>query len=155
LAIVPRPRGGDWLDDEASEWQCSAFDLIVSLLTAEEVAEFNLEREGEACEAKGIEFIRFEIPDRRVPASKSAAIELIENLRQSVADGKTVALHCRQSVGRSAMLAAALLVSTGEKACVAFDRIASARGVGVPDTKEQELWVEGIYDERARAEKLF
>ena len=33
LAIVPRPRGEDWLRDEARAWKDEGFDVVVSLLT--------------------------------------------------------------------------------------------------------------------------
>jgi hypothetical protein len=32
LAIVPRPRAGDWLDDEIAAWRAEGIDLVVSLL---------------------------------------------------------------------------------------------------------------------------
>jgi hypothetical protein len=48
LAIVPRPRGEDWLDDEGRAWQEAELDVIVSLLTADEVGGFDLQRIGYA-----------------------------------------------------------------------------------------------------------
>jgi hypothetical protein len=36
LAIVARPRGGDWLDDEAGGWRRAGLDMVVSLLEDEE-----------------------------------------------------------------------------------------------------------------------
>ncbi len=35
LAIVTRPRGGDWLEDETAGWQQVGLDVIVSLLEAD------------------------------------------------------------------------------------------------------------------------
>ncbi len=40
LAIAARPRGGDWLDDEVGSWRQAGLDMMVSLLTPDEVAEF-------------------------------------------------------------------------------------------------------------------
>jgi hypothetical protein len=54
---------------------------------------------------------------------------------------ESVVVHCRQSIGRSAVIAALLLVSAGEKADQAFSRIERARGCLVPDTEEQRAWV--------------
>ena len=45
LAIVPRPRSGDWLNDEIAGWKAEGVDLVVSLLESEEVAELNLHSE--------------------------------------------------------------------------------------------------------------
>ncbi len=113
LAIVPRPRGGDWLDDEVSGWRESGIDVVVSFLTPAEEAEFALENEGEVCEAHGIRFVSFPIPDQEVPVSKESAAVLLLDLEQTLVEGKTIAVHCRQSIGRSAMIAAALLVAAG------------------------------------------
>jgi protein-tyrosine phosphatase len=141
LAIVPRPRGGDWLEDEVADWREAGIDTVVSFLTPDEVAEFDLQAEKDLSEAQGIRFVSFPIPDRGVPASQRAAAALVQDLEQSLADGEKVALHCRQSVGRSALIAAYLLILEGEEPQPAFDRIRSSRGVQVPDTAEQIQWV--------------
>jgi protein-tyrosine phosphatase len=54
--------------------------------------------------------------------------------------GETVAVHCRQGVGRSALLAACILAALGDRPDLAFERIAKARGCPVPDTPEQREW---------------
>jgi len=141
LAIVPRPRGGDWLDDEVSRWREVGIDVVVSFLTPPEEAEFALESEGEVCKAHGIRFVSFPIPDQEVPVSKQAASGLLHDLQRALVEGKTVAVHCRQSVGRSATIAAALLVVAGKEPRIAFEKIGEARGCRVPETAEQERWV--------------
>ena len=141
LAILPRPRGGDWLEDEISAWQESGIDVVVSLLAPDEVAEFDLQAENALSEAYGIEFVSFPIPDRGVPDSEAAAIALVHKLDQSLASGEKIAVHCRQGIGRSALIAASLLVASGVEPKTAFDRVAAARGSSVPDTPEQEEWV--------------
>ena len=45
LAIMPRPRAGDWLDDEVAGWRAEGIGVIVSLLEAGEVKELGLPRE--------------------------------------------------------------------------------------------------------------
>ena len=39
LAIMPRPRGGDWLEDEITSWRHVGIDTIVSALMKEESTE--------------------------------------------------------------------------------------------------------------------
>jgi protein-tyrosine phosphatase len=141
LAILPRPRGGDWLEDEVSRWQRSGIDVVVSLLTPDEVAEFGLEEEKASCEVYGIEFISFPIEDRGVPASELAATALVHRLDRSLARGQRIGVHCRQGLGRSALVAASLLVASSVEPKQAFDRVAAARGSSVPDTLEQERWL--------------
>ena len=46
VAIVARPRGGDWLRDELSALSMEGIDVLVSMLTEEESKELGLEREG-------------------------------------------------------------------------------------------------------------
>src|SRR3989304_274314 len=106
LAIVPRPRGGDWLEDEVQEWQHAGLDRVVSLLTPDEVADFDLGKEEAWCQAHGIQFISFPIADRSVPASRNAALALARQLEHALAEGERVAVHCRQGIGRAALLAA-------------------------------------------------
>jgi protein-tyrosine phosphatase len=52
-----------------------------------------------------------------------------------------VAVHCWGGVGRSSLVAAALLVLRGSTAQAAWHRVAYARGVPVPETDEQRDWV--------------
>jgi len=144
LAIVPRPRGGDWLEAEIRAWKAAGIDAVVSLLGSAEEWELGLQEEAEASRAAGIRFFSFPIPDRQTPTSAEKVGRLIEQLLSLLESGKSVAIHCRQSVGRSALLAAALLVEAGVSPDEAFYRIEDARGCLVPDTPEQRAWVEGF-----------
>jgi hypothetical protein len=141
LAVLPRPRGGDWLEDEVRWLRASGVEALVSLLTPEEVAELDLVDEAACCAACGIEWLSFPITDRGVPASEVDALRLVRQLGVLLAAGKAVAVHCGQGVGRSAVIAASVLASLGEGPDAAFERIARARGRSVPDTAEQRAWV--------------
>jgi len=141
LAIAARPRGGDWLEDEVRLWREAGLDVIVSLLMPDEVAEFDLAREAQACREHDVEFISMAIPDRGVPVSRRAVLKLVQTLAERLAANKCVAIHCRQGIGRSALLAACLLVIAGEDAETAFRHVRMARGRPVPDTPEQQQWV--------------
>src|SRR6516164_8316746 len=111
LAIMPRPRGGDWLEDEISSWRRVGIDTIVSALTEEESAELDLDREKELCQDTGIDFVAFPIMDRGVPSSPKAMLELVRRLEQGLARGRNIAIHCRQGIGRASLLAACVLVA--------------------------------------------
>jgi len=52
-----------------------------------------------------------------------------------------VALHCRQSIGRSALVAIAILASSGLDPERAIEIVSSARGLAVPETGEQRKWI--------------
>jgi protein-tyrosine phosphatase len=141
LAVVPRPRGGDWLEDEVREWRAAGIDVVVSLLQPDEAADLDIAGEADLCEANGVEFVGFPVSDRGVPPSPRAFAELVRGLEGKLAAGKQVAVHCRQGVGRSAMLAASLLIAAGIAAESAWGRVRAARGCPVPDTVEQKDWV--------------
>lgn len=141
LAVLPRPRGGDWLGDEVRSLRACGLDVLVSLLTREEVEELDLADEAGCCAACGIEFVCFPFPDRGVPASAADALVLVRRLAALLSGGKAVAIHCRQGVGRSGLVAGCVLASLGENPESALDRIARARGRSVPDTAEQREWV--------------
>jgi len=141
LGIVPRPRGGDWLQDEVRSWRDAGLDVVASLLTSEEAAELGLEQEKALAQKEGVELRTFPVPDYGVPSSRADFARFLEELHRALESGKNVGVHCRQGIGRSSLVVAALLVSTGEDPDSAFGRIAKARGREVPDTDEQRRWV--------------
>jgi protein-tyrosine phosphatase len=155
LAIMPRPRAGDWLDDEIAGWRSEGIDIVVSLLEADEVAELGLEREPATCQHNGIEFISYPIPDRGVPASIAETVDLAQSVALGVAQGKATAVHCRAGIGRSALVAACILVCSGFDAVTAFEAIGKARGTGVPDTDGQRAWVEAFHKFLSSGDRLF
>src|SRR6266404_752629 len=77
LAIAPRPRGGDWLEDEVHAWQQAGLDRVVSLLTPAEVTELDLDKEEAWCQAYVMQFYAFPITDMGVPVSRKASVALI------------------------------------------------------------------------------
>jgi protein-tyrosine phosphatase len=141
LAIVPRPRGGDWLEVEIHDLKNGQFDGLVSLLTRDELDEFDLAAEANLTRAQGLEFYEFPIPDLGIPESFAAARELIDKLRGGLEEGKKIAIHCRQGIGRSGLIAAGVLVASGVDPETAFRRVSAARGLSVPETPEQRSWV--------------
>ena len=141
LGIVPRPRGAEWLDDETRAWREAGIDVVVSLLEPDEEAELALTGESASSAASGLEFRSFPIPDRGVPDSREAAAQLVDQIVDALHAGKSVALHCRQSIGRSATIAAAALIAGGQDADTAIDTIRRSRGLEVPETREQQEWI--------------
>ncbi len=49
VSIMARPRGGDWLLDEAKAIRAAGVDVLVSFLTPQEVMELDLKEEAECC----------------------------------------------------------------------------------------------------------
>ena len=141
LGISARPRGGDWLEDEIHAWREAGVDLVVSLLTPAEVSELALEGEEAACRRQGMDFRSLAIPDRGVPPSIDPLNRLAAALWAALDAGKSVAVHCRQGIGRSSMVAAMVMISSGEDPDQALVRIEKARRCAVPETPEQRNWI--------------
>src|SRR5262245_58213019 len=111
LAVAPRPRGNDWLDEEIAGWHRTGMDVVVSLLTPDEVEEFGLEGEANAAESYGMRFLNFPIPDRDIPSSSEGFKQLVADIGAELAANRRVVVHCRQGIGRAGMTAAAVLVA--------------------------------------------
>lgn len=137
LAIMPRPRGGDWLEDEVRAWRDAGVDVVVSLLEREEVTDLDLTKEEELSRANRIEFLSLPIADRGVPKSREAVSELLTKLTAYLRAGKNVAVHCRQGIGRAALIAVSLLTRLGVDPETAIEHVGTARGRPVPETAEQ------------------
>lgn len=149
LAIVPRPRGGDWLKDEINALKDGHFEILVSLLMRDESDEFDLAAEAHLSRSHGLQFCEFPIPDLGTPRSMEAARELIGELYVALKAGKKVGIHCRQGIGRSGLIAAGLLVASGVDPETAFRQVSGARGLPVPETAEQKQWVRELARESA------
>jgi len=141
LAILARPRGVDWLEDEIQGWKEAGVNVVVSLLTSGEEFELGLTREAEIAKRNGLTYISFPIADYSVPGSRLQTQQLATELNDWLSRGACMGIHCRQSVGRSSLIAACILITSGESPESAFEHIEVARGVSVPDTAEQKRWV--------------
>jgi len=151
LAIITRPRGGDWIEDEASGWRRAGLNLVVSLLEDEEAAQLQLAHEGDAAASAGIDFISFPIPDRGVPDAIPPVVSLLKKIVSALHQGRNVAVHCRQGVGRSGLIAAGALMSSGMDTHKAIDIVSAARGVTVPETRVQREWLHHLPSEHSVA----
>lgn len=144
LSIVSRPRGGDWLEDEVHKWKSRGLGAIVSLLTSDEEAEFELRPERDISERQELQFFSLPVADLGTPSSREdrkAAIQILHQVENLLATGLNVGIHCRQSIGRSGMMAASLLVLAGSDPLDAIASVSKARGLPVPETEAQREWI--------------
>ena len=140
LAIMPRPRGADWLQREITSLKSRGVTDVVSMLTPEEETELDLQLEPQFCAALGLRFHRHPVPDRGLPL-QPAFDDFISLLVPILTQGGFIAIHCRAGIGRSAVVAAALLRRLGVSAADAIAMISQARGFEVPDTEEQRAFI--------------
>jgi len=137
LAIAARPRAGDWLADEVAHWKRSGAGIVISLLERDEVDELGLGMEAALCRQNDIEFLSFPIPDRCVPEDAGLAMQFA---REVAGRSKATVIHCRAGIGRSSVMAAAILIARGVAPAAALSAIGKARGLPIPDTDAQRDW---------------
>lgn len=142
LAIVARPRGADWLKDDLAALNRDGIDILVSLLTSPEEEELGLSDEREIAEATGLEFVSYPVQDRGTPSDLTSFRRLALLLADEIRSGKVVGAHCRGCIGRATVMTAAILVELGSTAREALASIEKARGCSVPDTPEQQNWIQ-------------
>lgn len=151
LAIVPRPRGGDWLNDEAAGLRRLGINAVVSMLTSDEEIELGLAAEKDEVAASGAAFVAIPVTDRGTPTSFEEFAEGLAPVFDMLAHGKTVAVHCRQGIGRAAMATICLLIVGGVDVEHAIRTVSDARGFPTPETPEQRRWVADFADSLSAA----
>jgi hypothetical protein len=113
LAIVLRPRGDEWLEDELLGMRRGGIQTLVSLLEEDEAVLLGLADEAPIAEHVGLKFLSYPIPDTEIPSN----------------------------IGRATVTAACALIHLGWSPQAALAAIQAARGCMVPDTQEQEDWI--------------
>jgi len=138
----PRPRGGEWLEDELVNWSRAGVNAVFSLLTPEEEQDLDLAAEPSQAKALGLRFLSFPIQDRRTPDSEAGLASALDELDNELTAGRNVVLHCRQGIGRTGLVAACLLIARGVGPEAAVRRLSAIRRVAVPETAEQRRWID-------------
>jgi protein-tyrosine phosphatase len=141
LGIMARPRGGDWLEGEVAHLKNSKVAILVSLLESDEIFELELDLEKDLCLSQEVNYLSFPIHDRSIPKSRRQTDQLIDMLSRNLDEGHTTVIHCRMGIGRSSIIAAAILLTYGFKTSEIIERINYIRGLKVPDTDEQLAWL--------------
>jgi protein-tyrosine phosphatase len=116
-------------------------NVLVSLLESDEAAELGLDGEWASCATHGIEFLSLPVPDLGAPRDSPQFVKAVTDLVQMLREGKHIAVHCRQSVGRSGLLAISVGVASGLDLDEAVGIVSRARGVQVPETSTQLAWL--------------
>ncbi len=141
LAIVTRPRGTDWLEDEMRELKREGIDTLVSLLEQREAEWLGLEDERAEADRAGIVFLSFPIPDTHVPPNVGRFRAFVADLADRLRKGERIGVHCRGSIGRATVTAACTLIHLGWRPEDALAAVEATRGCPVPDTEEQQGWI--------------
>lgn len=140
LSLMAKPLGGEDLAGFIQGLKTLKVDMVVSLLETHEQYTLGLSQQAAYCVAAGLNYLNFPIPDRGLPA-RLKAIELAKQLLDKLKSGEHVVIHCRAGIGRTSLIAGAVLILLGLKPEAALKHLSQARGLQVPDTEEQAQWL--------------
>jgi len=141
LAIVLRPRGGQFLHSELLKFKDAGIRILVSLMEAKEAVDFGLAEEPALAEELGLMFLPYPMRDQTIPQDPVSFRGFVGDLAERLQAGRAVGIHCQGSVGRATVTAACALIHLGWKPAAALAAIHEARGCMVPNTQEQEDWI--------------
>ncbi len=141
LGTMPRPQGGDALPAEIASLKQQGVDVMLCLLEEKEIEKLQLQDEQQLALQAGMEYRHFPIADFTLPPSADSTNDLIAQLQKYLEAGRNIAIHCHGGIGRSTLIAGALLINLGFTPQQALELISEKRGVPVPDTEEQKQWL--------------
>ncbi len=141
LAIVTCPAGPRRLKDELFRIRQGGVETLVSLLQAEEADWLGLAEESALAQRAGLRFLSYPIPDTHVPPNLATFRAFVSNLADRLRVGEHIGIHCRGSIGRATVTAACALIHLDWQPETALAAIQAARGLAVPDTREQQEWI--------------
>ncbi len=140
LAIMPHPPAGESLAAHVQFLAENGFHSVISLLTDTEARKLGLTEEGDAVIEGGMDFRSFPVSDMGVPDELPAFYNLACDISRLIKQERRIVVHCWAGIGRSGLLASAVLVVLGDKPDTVFNRVTMARGKQVPETQEQKRW---------------
>ncbi|MDU8927652.1 protein-tyrosine phosphatase family protein [Alisedimentitalea sp. MJ-SS2] len=141
LAIASLPgRDGDYRGDMDvfHEWKPG---IVLSMTTDEEMVAVGAPNLGSDIQAMASRWCHLPVQDFGAPDTEVNAKwpEVSRNVRQALAGGGRVIVHCRGGCGRSGMVALRLMVECGEDRFDALNRLRGLRDCAV-ETKGQLQW---------------
>jgi protein-tyrosine phosphatase len=143
LSVMAKPASGERIEEEFAGLKQLGIDHVVSLLERPEQIDVGLADEAKLCERNGMRYTSFQIVDRDVPQQADAR-PFVAGLYQDISNGEHVVIHCRVGIGRTGIIASAILIHAGHSSGEAIHMVSFARGMMVPDTQEQVEWVDAF-----------
>ena len=155
LAIAPHPgqEGNAVMDIRDIARQ--DIHQVVSLLETDESCGLGLEDEAGLVSGQSMEFVSYPVVDMGVPVCIDDFARLSLKLFRQVESGTNTLIHCRGGIGRSGLLAAAVLLHAGRTVQQAFARVSLMRNARVPETEQQGDWLQAHHERiTARGEQM-
>lgn len=119
---------------------------LASLVELHETKALGLEQLCEATDFHHINLYSFPIADRHPPMAFEGFNALADTLFRRFSAGASIGVHCKSGIGRSGMLACAILAKLGLSFDQALAHVAAYRGLDAPNTKCQLDWLEKFWE---------
>ena len=123
--------------------KAAGIDTIISLLEPSEAAKLGLSTQAQACTTLALTYLNHPIRDMQLP-DPTTFTAFATNIASRLRGGAHIAIHCHASIGRSGMLACAILGHFGYTSETALAHVSEMRGTPVPDTQEQIDFIKHI-----------
>lgn len=138
---------GDWQRDLAADIRAireSGAVAVLTVMEAQELRELGVPEIGEAVEQAGMDWHHLPMPEGGVPDANVENLWLYSGhrVRESLAAGKRILIHCKGGLGRTGMIAARLMVELGEPPADAIRAVRKARPDTI-ETAQQKRHVQG------------
>lgn len=138
LHLMPHP----WPEPACFEQLAAeGIQRVVSLLRTGEAGALGLANEATWCQNAGMAFVQLPVADHQTPTDMNAFARLASDCHHALQAGQDVAVHCYAGIGRTGLLAAAILMREGLGVDQALVRLTRARGVRMPETLSQIQWL--------------
>ena len=141
LAVTAQPAQNGDAEMSIRDMAMQDIHQVVSLLDTVESRALGLEHEAELVSGQSMHFVSYPIPDMGLPVSVGDFARLSLTLFQQIESGVNTLIHCRGGIGRSGLLAAAVLLHGGRNVQQAFAQVSLVRGEAVPETEQQGDWL--------------
>jgi len=130
LMAIPGRSDSGWerdVDVDVQRLQEGGVSVLVSLVEPWEYASTETGPLMVKLTTAGIETVWYPIPDHGAPRNVEVFDAVVRNALGRIAEGVTVAVHCKAGKGRTGLFAACLLVRHGYTAEQAIERVHAAR----------------------------
>ncbi len=117
---------------------------LITLMEQQELELLKVTNIGQQARSLGLDWYHLPIKDASIPTAtfETRWGKVGRELREQLAGGQSIVIHCRGGLGRTGLLAAWLLIDLGEAPRRALTRVRRVRP-GAVETDEQEEYVLG------------
>jgi len=128
------------LDEDIKEIKKQGIDVIIPLLTKDEMESYGVPDLIETYRRNNLEVLHLPIVDQKIPGREELR-KLLLYIDKAFSEGKNILLHCVGGLGRSGLVAACYLKHIGFNSAQAINFVREIRSPRAIETKIQEDFV--------------